>query len=64
MRQNDAQNSQQYAPVTLSFMSTTFGRCSDGEDGRFDVHEMASTKPNSQGQLVYSVEHVKVHCGH
>ena len=51
-------NPANYAPVTLSFMSTTCGRYPDGRKARLDVHEMAST--NKDNELVFSVEHVKV----
>jgi hypothetical protein len=56
-----------YAPVTLHFSSTTFGRCSDGTPARLDVHQVAAT--NDQKALVFSRETVEVvdteggHCG-
>lgn len=51
-------NPASYAPVKLSFMSTTCGKSANGRKARLDIHQMASTNKNNE--LVFSVERVKV----
>lgn len=47
-----------YAPVKISFKSTTFGKCSNGTKARLDVHQTGST--NDLKELVFKKEKVKI----
>ncbi len=47
-----------YAPIKLSFTSTTFGKCANGTRARLDVHQVAAT--NDEGDLVFSKEIVEL----
>lgn len=47
-----------YAPIKLSFTSTTFGKCSDGTRARLDVHQVAAS--NDEDELVFSREIVEL----
>lgn len=51
-------NPAQYAPVKLSFSSTTFGRCADGKRARLDVHQVGAT--DDENVLVFSREIVRL----
>jgi hypothetical protein len=56
-------NAATYAPATVNFMSTTFGKCANGKIAHLDVHQVAST--NQNGQVIewkYSTESVHVGC--
>ncbi len=47
-----------YAPIKMSFTSTTFGKCFDGTKARLDVHQVAST--NDLNELVFTKEKVDI----
>lgn len=47
-----------YAPIKMSFKSTTFGKCPSGIKARLDVHQVAST--NDSNALVFTKEKVKI----
>lgn len=47
-----------YAPIKMSFKSTTFGKCPSGIKARLEVHQVAAT--NDSDALVFTKEKVKI----